>query len=63
MSRDYKRDAEKYEIIRSIHRETDTIYYYLDRIYSSKDKKAIRAQRDSMTVRNARISEKIYKTE
>jgi len=57
-------DAEKYQIMKSINREIDTMYYYLDRIYSSpRDRKAIKAQRDSMAVRNARRNKESYKTE
>lgn len=56
------RDAEKYCIMRSYNREIDTMYYYLDRIYSSKDRKAIRAERDSMDARDLRRTDKLYKT-
>lgn len=62
MSRDYKRDAEKYRIMRSMNRETDTIYYHLDRLYNSNDRKAIRIQQDSLAARNARRNQKSYKT-
>lgn len=47
--------------MRSYNRETDTMYYHLDRIYSSKDKKAIRAERDSMDSRDLRRIENLYK--
>ena len=63
-SRSYKRDAEKYQIMKSMNREADTMYYYLDRIYSSpRNRKAIKAQRESMAVRNTRRIKESYKTE